>query len=133
MKEVGYNQEYITRKYPNITEWPLDTRHILLSIGPGKDSPKAVDSLFSPVYHEDWKEVIIGETMSILNTTHSRSQSIPQTIRLRQAAHKSVLVLGRILGLIIAVLLSLPVMLLPFTTAVPAWVSVLLAAVVTWR
>ena len=67
--------------------------------------------------------------MSILNTIRSHSQSLPQGIRARKAAHKTVLVFGRILGLIIALLVGLPVILLPFTTAVPAWVFVLLAAV----
>ena len=67
--------------------------------------------------------------MNILNTTRLRSQSIPQGIRARKAAHTSVLVLGRILGLMVALVVGLPVILLPFTTAVPVWVFVLLAAV----
>jgi pimeloyl-ACP methyl ester carboxylesterase len=46
---------------------------------------------------------------------------------LAKITHKSVLVLGRILIVVIASLLCLPVILLPFTTSVPAWAWILLA------
>lgn len=48
---------------------------------------------------------------------------------LTKIAHNSVLILGRILIVVIASLLCLPVILLPFTTSVPAWAWILLALV----
>lgn len=46
---------------------------------------------------------------------------------LAKIAQKSVIVLGRILIVVISSLLCLPVILLPFTTSVPAWAWILLA------
>jgi pimeloyl-ACP methyl ester carboxylesterase len=74
------------------------------------------------------KEIRKEKTMSILNVTRPHSQSASRAVRFREAANTIVRVLGRILALLITVLLGLPVVLLPFTTAVPTWVFVLLAA-----
>lgn len=60
--------------------------------------------------------------MSTLNTTSSRKIARSQTASFGQVTVKAAIVTGRILAFLLAVILCLPVLLLPLTTAVPAWV-----------
>jgi len=64
------------------------------------------------------------ETIAAANSKNSipKNSSGARTLARRTASF-----LGRILALLIAFLLGLPVILLPLTTSVPAWVWILLA------
>jgi pimeloyl-ACP methyl ester carboxylesterase len=66
--------------------------------------------------------------MSTLHTASSRRVVRSQPHRAGKIARGIALALGRILALLITLLLCLPVILLPFTTSVLAWVWILLAA-----
>jgi pimeloyl-ACP methyl ester carboxylesterase len=65
--------------------------------------------------------------MSTLHATSSRSIATSPSSSVGRLVSKLVLALGRILAFLIAILLCVPVILLPFTTSVPAWVWVVLA------
>jgi hypothetical protein len=65
--------------------------------------------------------------MSTLNAANSRNIVKPHLNSFGQIARKSAIALGRILIVLVTILLCLPVILLPLTTPVPAWVWVLLA------
>jgi len=64
--------------------------------------------------------------MSTLNATTSRDMIQSGSKNLGKTAHKLGIALGRILAMLITILLCVPVILLPFTTSVPAWIWVLL-------
>ena len=65
--------------------------------------------------------------MSTRSATNSRSISKPRSHTFGNGVRKIGLALARILISLAALLLCVPVILLPFTTSVPAWVWVLLA------
>jgi len=64
--------------------------------------------------------------MSTLNATTSRNMIQSGSKNLGKTARKIGIAFGRILVLLITILLCVPVILLPFTTSVPAWVWLLL-------
>ena len=66
--------------------------------------------------------------MSTLSATKSRNAIESQSSRLGTTMRKIALALGRIIALLVTLLICAPVILLPFTTAVPPWVWVLLAS-----
>jgi pimeloyl-ACP methyl ester carboxylesterase len=65
--------------------------------------------------------------MSTLNTTRSQSVISSQPSNVGKIAHGIALGLARILMLLVNLLLCVPVILLPFTTAVPAWIWIMIA------
>jgi pimeloyl-ACP methyl ester carboxylesterase len=65
--------------------------------------------------------------MRTLGATKSRSMIQSQSSNLGNLTRRIALALARILLFLIAFLLCVPVILLPFTTSVPAWVWILLA------
>ena len=67
--------------------------------------------------------------MSTLDATNSRSAGKPQSNSFGRIMLKIAVALGRILALLLTLLLCLPVILLPYSTPVPAWIWILLAVV----
>src|SRR5215211_2126372 len=65
--------------------------------------------------------------MSTLNTVRSQGLVSSQPSSVGKIARRIALGLARILVLLFSLLLCVPVILLPFTTSVPAWVSIVLA------
>ena len=65
--------------------------------------------------------------MNTLGAMKSRSTSGPSSSMFGNLVYKIGMALARILALLVALLLCLPVILLPFTTSVPAWGWILLA------
>ena len=65
--------------------------------------------------------------MSTLDTTNSRRVVRPQSNSFGRMVHKMASALGRMLALLIGILFFVPVILLPLTTSVPAWVWIPLA------
>ena len=66
--------------------------------------------------------------MSTISATNTRSASKPQ-LSSGSLVRRIALALGRILVLLVTLLLCVPVILLPFTTSVPAWVWILLVVI----
>lgn len=65
--------------------------------------------------------------MSTLDTTNPRSVVKPQSNSFGKIVHRIATGLGRMLTLLISILFCVPVILLPLTTSVPAWVWIPLA------
>jgi pimeloyl-ACP methyl ester carboxylesterase len=66
--------------------------------------------------------------MSTLQTVRSHSAVRAEPSKLGKVARRIALVVARTLALLVTLLLCVPVILLPFTTSVPTWVWVVLAA-----
>ena len=66
--------------------------------------------------------------MKMIAATNLGSQTRENATRAGKFVGRVALALGRALALLITLLLCVPVILLPFTTSVPAWVWILLAA-----
>ncbi len=67
--------------------------------------------------------------MRPIKTTNPGNRIQPNSYSLRKIARKAASFLGRILALLLTLLLCLPVVLLPYSTPVPAWVWILMAFV----
>jgi pimeloyl-ACP methyl ester carboxylesterase len=65
--------------------------------------------------------------MSTLHAANSRTIAKPHLNSFGQIARKPLIALGRILIFLVSILLCVPVILLPLTTSVPAWIWILLA------
>ncbi|HSL43453.1 MAG TPA: alpha/beta fold hydrolase, partial [Anaerolineales bacterium] len=66
--------------------------------------------------------------MKTIATANLGNQSLPVSTGASRIVRRIAGALGRILAVLVSLLLCLPIILLPFTTSVPAWVWILLAA-----
>jgi pimeloyl-ACP methyl ester carboxylesterase len=65
--------------------------------------------------------------MKTIAATTPRGQARRSTSGADRILRETAILLGRLLALLIALLLCVPILLLPFTTSVPAWIWILLA------
>ena len=65
--------------------------------------------------------------MNVPETMTSEEATATHSSKLKHTAYKIIAVISRILAIVLALLLCLPVLLLPFTTSVPAWAWIVLA------